>query len=77
MTRAKREAPPPTKWGKSSGGTYFEIVYTRKRNLEGKKLYRLLYLYSGVKGNTTWTLDELNEQKVRWLKNRPSKKHVG
>lgn len=72
--RAPRETPPPSKWGRSSSGTYFEITNMQgtARDLRGRKLYLLRYLKDDVTGNQLWSLDDLNEAGVRWLKHKPS-----
>jgi len=79
--RAPREAPPPTKWGKSRGGVYFEIRGGRKRNAKGEKLYRLFYYaqkgYCEVRGNQLWTLAELKADGITWLAGKPSRARLG
>ena len=71
--RAPREAPPPTRFGKSAVfGTYFEIRGGRHRDARGRKLYRLFYVASGVLGTQQWTLDELVATGVKFLKRLPS-----
>lgn len=73
--KAPRESPPPSRWGKSKAGVYFEIVGGHKRDDHGRKLYRLRYLSSPgwieVVGAQQWTLAELIESGVRFLKHRP------
>jgi len=71
-TRAPREAPPPSKWGRTASGSPFRVVLLSKRDPRGRKLYRLLWLEHNVKGTKEWTLDELLDSKVRWLKRRPA-----
>lgn len=71
MSNHPREAPPSSRWGRSKKGTYFYVIYTTKRNAQGRKLYRLLYP-GGTASNLFWTLEELNEAGVRWLKRKPS-----
>lgn len=70
-TRAPREAPPPSIWGKTRSGSYFRVVKLSKRNARGEKLYRLWWIEHKVKGTKEWTLAELVECGVRWLKRRP------
>lgn len=67
---ARREPPPPSRWGRSPKGVYFYVVHTTKRDGRGRKLYRCRYV-EGVVGRH-WTLDELVEAGVRWLKRKPS-----
>lgn len=74
--RAPSESPPESQWGKSVGGTYFEIQKMTKRDMDGKKLYRLLYLVHEVLGNQEWTLDELLESGITFLKNKPSREQL-
>jgi len=74
-TRAPREAPPPSVWGKSVTGIYFRVVLQKQRDRHGRKLYRLYFLDAGVKGNYLWTLAELEDAHVHWLKRRPSLRH--
>ncbi len=70
MANHPREAPPPSRWGKSKNGTYFYLVHTKDRTDKGEKLYRCRYA-TRVTGRH-WTLAELNDNGVRWLKRRPS-----
>ncbi len=65
----RREAPPPSRWGRSKNGIYFYLVHTTKRDDQGRKLYRLKY-QPGVVGRH-WTFEELDEW-VTWLKRRPN-----
>lgn len=75
-TKVPREAPPPSKWGRSRTGTALFVV--RKvgyRNHRGQKLYRLGYKVSDERGplfsQQLWTLDELTKSGVVWLKESP------
>ena len=69
--RARAESPPPSKWIRSRGGTYARVILQRQRNDAGKKLYRLRYLSYDIKSPKLWTLADLNDAGVRWLKNKP------
>ncbi len=69
MGNHPREAPPPSRWGKSKNGVYFYLVHTTKRDEKGRKLYRCRY-QEGVVGRH-WTLEELEEW-VHWLKRKPA-----
>ena len=74
MTRAPREAPPPSRWGRSRpSGTYFEVTGGRKRNAAGRKLYRLRYFDPEIRGTQEWTLEELLASCPRWLQNKPNR----
>ena len=68
---AKREPPPPSRWGRSKSGTYFYVIHTTTRDPKGRKHYRLLFP-GGAKSGFLWTLERLNEAGVRWLKRKPS-----
>jgi hypothetical protein len=70
MGNHPREAPPPSRYGKSKNGIYFYLVHTTKRDEKGQKLYRCKYA-EGVTGRW-WTLPELEGAGVRWLQRRPS-----
>jgi hypothetical protein len=70
VARAPREAPPPGDYIRSASGTVAKVVYTRDRDHRGRKLYRLRFS-EGVISPQRWTLDELLEQGVRWLKRKP------
>jgi hypothetical protein len=74
--RNRRESPPPSRWGRSKRGTYFYVIHTVKRDHKGRKLYRLRYLYPPpeITSPKLWTLDELEETDMRWLKNKPKLK---
>ncbi len=65
-----REAPPPSRWGVSPRGVYFYLVHTTHRDRDGRKLYRCRYVEGTV--GRHWTLQELMDEPVRWLKRRPS-----
>ena len=69
--RHQSETPPPSRWGRSKSGTvYFYLVHTTKRDEHGRKLYRCKF-QPGVVGRH-WTLQELEEAGVRWLKRKPN-----
>jgi len=71
MGNHPREAPPPSRWGKSKNGVYFYLVHTNKRcQPSGEKLYRCRYGHGTV--GCYWTLKDLEDAGVRWLKRRPS-----
>jgi len=67
---AKRESPPPSRWGRSKNGIYFYLVHTTKRNHRGEKLYRAKFSHR-LTSPTFWTLADLTAAGVRWLKNKP------
>lgn len=67
--RKQREAPPPSKWIRTRGGRHCEVVKTSKVAPSGVWYYRLWY--GDVLGHQLWTLQDLNDSGVRWLKNRP------
>lgn len=73
--KVPREAPPPSKWGKSkNGSSKFVVRKLRHRNYRGQKLYRLGYANHGSKplfGSQIWTLEELEAAGVVWLKASP------
>ncbi len=71
MPNHPREAPPPSRWGRSGkAGIYFYLVHTTQRSHRGEKLYRCRY-QEGVVGRH-WTLQELEDAGVHWLKRKPS-----
>jgi hypothetical protein len=70
MGNHPRETPPPSRYGKSKTGTYFYLIHTTHRDHMGRKLYRLRFDHGGA--GTTWTMEQLEEAGIRWLKNRPS-----
>ena len=73
LKRAPNEAPPPTRWAKSKSGLYVEVIYTRRRDALGRKLYALRGLRSFLTGRITYTLDDLQQDGLlRWLKNKPT-----
>ena len=68
--RQQRESPPPSRWGRSKTGKVpFYLIHSTKRDHRGRKLYRCDY-GRGIKGRY-WTLEELEEAGVRWLKRKP------
>lgn len=71
-----REAPPPSRWGKSRTGTAkFVVRKVGFRNKHGAKLYRLGYLMAEGRpplfSQQLWTLAQLNASGVVWLKEPP------
>jgi len=60
---------PPSRWGRSRSGTYFYVIHSGKRDYRRCKLYRLKFLK--VTSSKLWTFEELEEARVRWLKNKP------
>ena len=70
-TRAPREAPPPGKFGRTRSGSPFRPILQRERSPRGEKLYRLFWLDYEVKGTGTFTMEQLSEAGVRWLKRAP------
>jgi hypothetical protein len=69
MARKIPERRPKTRWIRSKSGTPARVVRTSKRSSEGLWLYRLDY--GCVSGSARWTLPELEDLELRWLKNRP------
>lgn len=74
MAKNKRESPPPGWYGRSKTGTYFRICRTIGRHpTTGEKYYRLKYYDPDpIKGNGLFTLQQLKDSGVRFLRNRPS-----
>lgn len=74
--KVQREAPPPSRWGRSKTGTLFTWRKIGYRDNKGRKLYRLGYymalgrppLYSS---GHLWTLEELARAGVEWLPEAP------
>jgi len=73
--RAPREAPPPSRFGRSKSGSPFVLRRLSYRNATGAKLYRLGYLISPelppLYGNQTWTLAQLEAAGVIWIDYNP------
>ena len=74
MANHPREAPPPSRYGRSKNGTYFYVVHSNRRNSKGLKLYHMVYRIGvhAVKSSQPWTLQELLAQNPKWLKRKPS-----
>jgi hypothetical protein len=72
-TRAPSESAPPGRWLRSRTGRPCYIVYCAKRDPWGHKLYRLRFSYHGhlLTSSFQWTLTQLQEAGVRFLKRRP------
>lgn len=73
MTKRKRKQRGetlPARWTRSKTGTFAEVTRVVKRHADGRRLYRLRF-GCGVRGNQLWTLAELIDAGVRWLKRRP------
>ncbi len=75
-SKVPREAPPPSKWGLSkSGSTRFVLRKVGYRNKHGAKLYRLGYFMGDGRpplfSQQLWTLKQLVDSGVRWLKESP------
>ena len=73
-----REAPPPSKWGRSKLGHDFVVRKVGYRNVRGQKLYKLGFLNTlteepgrALYSSQTWTLEQLNAQGVQWLDRCP------
>ncbi len=67
---------PPTRYGKSRSGCYFYVVYCTERDARDRRLFRLRFLAHDVTSKKQWTLDELDEADVRWLKNKPTSRQL-
>lgn len=65
-----RERRAPGRWIRSRSGCLARLVRT-KLTRDGRWLYRLRF-QGGATGPAQWTLDDLEAQRVRWLRRRPA-----
>ncbi len=75
-SKVPREAPPPSRWGRSKTGTAFTWRKVGFRDSRGRKLYRLGYFMAPGSpplwsSGMLWTLDGLTNAGVEWLDASP------